>query len=770
MALDLRSNPQIGYQSRGYAPAPPPPTDENIDWFGLVRTLWRRKFFLIGFVGICLALTSAYVSTLEPGYEAEAQVMLNDRPTQVTDIQEVIEAQPFNENTMQGQVVLIQSRFMAERLADRLQLQMLPEFNPALGPDDGGVAALFNPANFIPDVLLNRLPRAWADTLIVTKDDPGLTDDRQAALLRTVIIKNVQDRISAVPANDSTVVSLNFVSSDPELAKLGANMLAELYLSEQLESKQSETRFGREFLEEEVARLRASVAAAEQAIQNYRQQTGLAANTGDQPTVDVQQLTGLTTQLVLSRGERAAAEARAKQVEQLLNSNSNLEAAAQLLESPTLTALRTREVELAQEIADLANEYGERHPLMVNLRSEQAQLDVRTKNEIRNIAQRLRDEVNVLRSREASLEANIDVIKQQLSQSSNAEIELQALERDAEADRELLLTYNNRLREVASQEKAQRPDARIIAPAILPIEPSYPRRPLIFGVAIFASLLMGSLAVFGLEMMDNTFRSSEQVDQVLGLPTLGMVPAIRGMEKRYGAPEDYVLDHPNSPFGEALRSLRTAMLLSGVERAPRTVLFTSSVPSEGKSSTAMCIARVHARSGRRTMIIDCDVRRARLHELARIENHYGLMDVLAHDRDLDEVTHIDDRSGAAFVTAGGVVPDPAALLASDRMRQLLQRASEDYDLVILDSPPVLSVSDARVLAQIADKTVFLVHWGSTRRSDVMMAVKQLVDAGADMAGLVLSRVNVKKHAGYGYSDSGLYHDDKYTKYYNTTSR
>ncbi len=306
----------------------------------------------------------------------------------------------------------------------------------------------------------------------------------------------------------------------------------------------------------------------------------------------------------------------------------------------------------------------------------------------------------------------------------------------------------------------------MISRAALPDEPTYPRRKLIFGVALVSALLAGSLAVFGLEGLDNTFRSSEQIEDLVGLPTLGLVPAIVGLDKRNGSPQDYVLDNPNSPFGEALRSLRTAMLLTSMGSPPKTILVTSSIPSEGKTSIAMCLARIHARSGRRTLIIDCDVRRPRLHELTGVANQSGLSDVLLQHRELNEVVLLDERSGAYFVTAGGPVPDPAALLASERMRRLLKEVASRFDLVIIDSPPVLSVSDARVLSQMTDKTVFLVHWGSTRRHDVMMGVKQLIEAGADVAGLVLSRVNVRKHARYGYRDSGYYYDDKYTKYYN----
>lgn len=761
MAIDVRTAPRIGYEPVRRR-APRQSGGDELDWFGLARTLWRRKLFLVGVVMLVLGVTAAYVSQLEPGYEAESLVMLNDRPSQiVANIPDVLGAPPPREDGLQSQLLLIQSRNMAERLVDELNLHLLPEFNPALRPQTVGLSSWLDPVRLIPAALIDRLPKAWADTLMTSTSGVEMTDQQHAALLRSEIVEHAVRGIQADAANAPTVISVKFISKDPQLAALGANALARLYLAETLEAKQTAARRAGEFLQHEIAGLRESVAVAEQAIANYRQASGLG-----QALPDEQQMQGLTTQLVLSRSQRAEAEARLRQVERLVSADTNLDAAAQMLDSPVLADLRARMVELNRQRAELANEYGERHPRMVNLRSEMSTIEERKTLEIRQIAQRLRDEVQVFRSREATLEANINSLQRQLSEHNEAEIGLTALERDADADRELLETYINRAKEIASQQKAQEPDARIISSAIVPDEATYPRRALIFGVALFGALLMGSLAVFGLEQLDNTFRSSEQIEDLIGLPTLGLVPAVAGFEKRYGSPQDYVLDNPNSPFGEAVRSLRTAMLLTSVSAPPRTILLTSSIPSEGKTSMAMCLARVSARSGRRTIIIDCDIRRPRLHELTGMANQSGLSDVLLRQRELDDVIHADERSGAAFVTAGAPVPDPAAVLSSERMRKLLKDLASRYDLVILDSPPVLSVSDARVLSQMVDKTIFLVHWGSTRRHDVMMGVKQLIEAGADVAGLVLNRVNVRKHARYGYRDSGYYYDDKYTKYYN----
>ena len=509
---------------------------------------------------IVLGLTAAYVSRMPPAYEAEALVMLNDRPAQaVPNIPDVVVGSPPSEDSLQSQILLIKSRSMAERLVDQLNLHLLPEFNPALQPKSADFAAWVDPARLVPGWLLDHLPKAWADTLMTTSASGEMTDQQRAALLRAQIIETVLDSIMAEPANRSTVIGLKFVSTDPALAALGANTLARLYLSEQLDSKQTASRRASDFLEHEIERLRATVASAEQAVQDYRRQHGLAGAAPDQ-----QQLTELTTQLVTSRAERAQSEAKLRQVERLLNSGADLNQAAQLLDSPVLTELRARELDLNRQRAELSSEYGPRHPQMLNLQAELKTLEQRKQGEIKQIAQRLRDEVQVGRSREAMLQSSIENLKSQLAQHNEAEIGLEALQREATADRDLLETYINRVKEISSQQKAQEPDAQVISRAALPDEPTYPRRKLIFGVALVGALLVGSLAVFGLEGLDNTFRSSEQIEDLIGLPALGLVPAIAGLDKRYGSPQDYVLDNPNSPFGEALRSLRTAMLLTSM--------------------------------------------------------------------------------------------------------------------------------------------------------------------------------------------------------------
>lgn len=718
---------------------------DDLDLLAVGRSLWRHKFLPLGCLAASLLVTAAYIGRMPEVFEAEALVMLTGqaRPAEIPGTSPP--ATP-NEEGLSNQLLLLTSSKMAGQLVDRMSLHLRPEFNPALR-ETGSWA--------LPAWLIEWLPESWAEKIIASTSDVPMTDLAQAQRLREEIVEETMARISGSLVDGSTTASIKFQSTDPRLAADGVNALAELYLAEQLTAKRHASDSALSFFEPEIERLRASLQADEQAIQTYRNEHAL-----DEAQPSEQQVSELTTQLVISRSETAEMEARLRQVERVLASDIDLPQAAQVLRSDVLTALNLRAVELSRQEAELGRELGPNHPQMQVLRAERAALEESKRAEMGQIAKSLSDEVQVGRSRERALATNIDSLRRQLARYRQAEIGLAALQRDADADRDLLETYINRSKEVASQQKAQMPDAQIIATASMPDEASYPRRPLILGVVAMGSLLLGSLAAFGREALDKTIRSSEQIEELIGLPGLGLVPAIKDR-----SPASFVLDNPNSPFGAAVRRLRTKMLLTSGTGAPRTILVTSSVPGEGKTSLAVSLGRTNARSGKRTLLIDCDLRRPRVHEVTEVPNLAGLSDVLQNRVSLKEAIVSDKRSGVDILGAGGGVFDPEVLLASPAMVELISAAAASYDLVILDSPPVLSVGDALVLSRLADKTVFLAQWGSTHRDDVLLSVQQLLEAGADMAGVALSQVDVRKHATYSFSDSGHYYDEKYTKYY-----
>ena len=444
------------------------------------RILWRRRLLVLGSPAVVLGLTTAYVATLPPLFQAATLVAMSDGRAGLEPRSAEPTAIPSQERDLVDQLPLVKSRAMAAQLIDRLDLQLSAEFNPRLGldsawgPDGRGALGL------IPAALLDA-PR-----------ETELTDAELAARLRHQIVDAVLPRIHAEPAGTS-VLSLQFVAADPNLAAAGATALAELYLEDRREAWQQERQRERERLGEEVERLAMAIGATENAIAELR-----ATSIAGPEQASEQDLLDLTGELAYWRNERAELEVRLGQVGGPLDSEASLDRVAQSLDPALLGKLRGREVELERELAELAQAHDEQDPQISGLRAELVALDDEKRFEVEQSLGQLEQEVALIRSREAALEARVETLRGRLAESRVVG-DLETLERQAEADRELLRTYVARAEALESAPQAPELDARIVAPAVAPKEPSYPRLGLIYGTALGGALLLGGLLALGAE-------------------------------------------------------------------------------------------------------------------------------------------------------------------------------------------------------------------------------------------------------------------------------
>jgi capsular exopolysaccharide synthesis family protein len=406
---------------------------------------------------------------------------------------------------------------------------------------------------------------------------------------------------------------------------------------------------------------------------------------------------------------------------------------------------------------------------MIKMQAELADVKKNIQVEVGRIVAGLKNDVEVARSREGALAGSLQGLENHQGQLGGAQVKLHALEREADANRTLFETFLNRFKQTSSQEDLQAADARLISAANLPAEPVFPKPKVMIPAGMLAGVMLGVMLALLMETLDRGFRSMEQVELYTGLSPLGLVPELPMRAQQQVRPADYVVQHPTSAYAEAIRTVRTAVLLNQKSGgSTKTVLVTSSMPAEGKTSFVLSFARVSAMSGQKILVIDCDTRRPTVHKGLGLQNKHGIIDVLLGAKKLAEVVQKDRRSTVQVIAAGKSVPNPADLLASDKMKALLTHLRTQYDLIIIDSPPTLAVSDARVLSELVDKTVFISRWAETARDVAQMATRQLVQNGANMAGVLLTRVNVQKNARYGYADSG-YYGRKYTKYYGTAN-
>jgi capsular exopolysaccharide synthesis family protein len=371
------------------------------------------------------------------------------------------------------------------------------------------------------------------------------------------------------------------------------------------------------------------------------------------------------------------------------------------------------------------------------------------------VIQALESDARAAAANVRSMEEQLRLFEARVNQGQTAEIQLNALEREAEALRGLQKAVLERAQTTAAQTAIERPDARVLSVATLPATPSFPKVTLFVAAAVVLGLLFGLLVIWFLEQADSTIRSGDEVRSALSLPNLALVPMLRrGLLGRHRV-EDYVVRKPLSPFAESMRTLRAALWL-GAE-PPRVVVITAARPGEGKTTTSVALARSAAMNGERVLLIDCDVRQPSIGRIFRAEGAPGVTDLLLGQAVLERIIRRDHLSSLDYIPAGAAEIHSLGLFMSEAMAGLLDRVRRDYDLIVLDAPPALAMADARVVARLADATLLCVKWRDTPRSVVRNSLGLLEDAHARIVGACLTQVDAKVHGRSGYADAEVYH-------------
>lgn len=748
-----QSVPPPPVTAASHEPVPPAarefvPPETDIGLSDIIQVVNRRKWIVMAIVFSITFVAAIALFRVTPLFTARTQILIEGRTANIVHFESVVAGLTGDEETIKSEAEILRSRSLGNSVVEGLALDDDPEFNSALRPP-GRLARIMSSIGW---------QSADANS-VETGALAGEAADRE----RVLVVDAFLNRLEVTPRKRTRVLTVKFTSEDPVKAASIVNTLADQYILSQLQSKFEATQRANDWLNERVTELREKVAAAETAVEQFRQQSGLLQGKGF--TLTSQEIAELNTQLILARTARAEAEARLKQVSTLVEAQDGVNTAAEVLDSPLVQRLREQQAEVERRVAELSTELGELHPRMINLWAEASDLQQKIDDEVDKIVRGLENEVEIARAREASLSRSLEQLKARAAEANQDEVQLRALEREAEASRTLLATMLARFKETTSQEdfSVQQADARIISKADVPADPSFPQKKVVLGLVFLGSSMLAGLIVLLLELLDNGFRSGEQIEQATGASSLGFIPRLSRSVRRKKLPHDFIVEQPKSALGESIRTLHWSIGLTSPDHPPKTVLITSAVPEEGKTTIGVSLARIQALGGQKTLIIDADTRNPGVHTAFGMANTWGLVDVLTDGADLEDVLKTDEKTGARVLTAGASVPNAPDLLASERMRRLIQRLAASHDLIVIDSPPVMAATDALILSKEADTTVFVVHWAKTSRQRVRLALQRIHKAGGRLGGVLLSMVDVKKHAQYSYGDSGSYYGalDKY---------
>jgi succinoglycan biosynthesis transport protein ExoP len=702
----------------------------------LLRILRVRRNIILGSFLAVVVVTAIVVFQLTPRYTATALVMLEQRQTKVVDVEAVLSGLPTDPTSVENQVQILRSRSLMSRVVDKLRLDQDSEFNP---PDGGG---------FLRRAARAVLPSNWGRPLAT------LSADQKAAETRNAVVDRLLEDLNVIVQGRSTAIQIRFTSDDAGKAARVANAIAGAYVEDQLNAKFEATQAATKWLADRVQELGSQVQAAEAAVQQYKAEHGLNENTGGDSVIG-QQLGQLNGQLVVARSDLAEQEAKFARVAELRGSGRSADV-SQVVASPLIAQLRGQEAEMIRQEAELSSRYGPRHPQMLDIQNQKRNLKAKIDEEVQRVVETVSNDVAIARARVSSLQASLNQLTNVSAGENRAKVRLKELESTATSNRSLYEAFLSRFKETQSQEGIQTPDARIISQADVPQAPSFPNKTLMLGLAAPGGLFLGFLLAMFAEKLEAGFRTGAEVEQLLELPVLAVLP------EASGSPADIVVDKPMSSFAEAVRGLQMGLVLSNVDKRPKVVVVTSSLPNEGNTTVAISLARLAAHSGQKVALVEGDLRRPTAAAVLGATPKTGLVEALSGQASLESCLVRDPRSGVRLLAAVGKISNPPDLLGSTAMARLIRELAATHDLVVIDSAPLLPVNDTKTLARLADAVVFVVRWEKTAREAVLGGARALADAGAPVAGVVLARADRTRHQYYSYGNGNY---SKYNAYY-----
>ena len=483
-----------------------------------------------------------------------------------------------------------------------------------------------------------------------------------------------------------------------------------------------------------------------------------------------QQVADLNSQLAIQRAERSEARARLDAVRTQIERGVRADTIAEVLESEVIRELRRQQAEIARRQADLSGRYGPRHPEILAVQREIADVEAQIDAEIDRIVASLENEVNVSAQRVSSLQQSLQAARNELAVNNSAIVRLRELEREAEASRALFEAFLNRFRQTNEAEGLAEADARIIANASIPQSPSSPNVLLNLALGIVLAGVAGVGVVFILEVFDNGLQTDSDIERDLGLPHIASVPMLKaGLLSRFSGEEPidpgaYVVQKPLSSFAESFRTIRSAIRVSSIDGEGKIVAITTALPGEGKTTTTTSLGRVSAMSGTKTIVVDCDIRRRLLTKAIQDEVDKGLLEVLNGEVDFADAIVKDEKTDMDLLPVRETTFTPRDVFGSKAFEELLEKLRAEYDQVILDTAPVLAVADTREITSKADLVILAARWKKSAVGVVRKALQELQASKANIIGVVLNRVDMEAQARYGYDTQGYYYQS-YRKYY-----
>lgn len=714
---------------------------DKLDLRAVLTTLQRRilLFFIVFATVLCMA---AYLTIKQPTlYVAAAEMVLNMRQDQIVPNETSSAAALTPADRADTEVEVLKSRDLAERVADALELDRDPTFNPALSAP----------------------PRSsWFRNLLGGSDEPARAPTR--AEMRRMVIDILGNSLSVERLGQTYAMQVSVTTGSPINAARIANEYVRQYTQGQQQDKVKRSNVAAKFLEKRLEELRVQAQADTANVQRYRIANNLLSTSG--ASLTEQEIAAYNQAVTSARAQNSEDLARLSTARSQLLRGSSGEDVGEALGSSVISSMRSKQAEVSGRLALLRARYQPIHPEVRRVAKELEDIDEQIQAEIKRVISNLDARAHVSRERLGSIAGSLETARGKLAQNNAAMTGLDDLQRRAQSSQSLYESYLNRYKEAVAEGGTERPDASVISRAQVPLAPTSPRPKLNMMLGGVLGVGAGLAAAFLAEMLFSGLTTGSEAEQRLGLAYLGGVPLLSSLRGRSGQADEAVVSAPRSSFAEAFRTVLTSIRQVCLG-TPRVLLVTSALPREGKTTIAICLARTISRQngGGRTLLIDGDfsqpeTSRKLVPDGARI----GLLDVLNGNALLDDALVRDTVTDMDILP---VVDQPAEdldVMAGPAMQTLLDELRKRYACIVIDTAPVLPVATTRELAAMADTVVFVVRWRHTPDHAITAALRLLRSQRAKIAGVVLSRIDMRRQVRVGHGDP-TYYFPKYKKYY-----
>ncbi len=724
--------------------------DTEIHLRDYFRVIGKRKGTIITFFVLTMTIVIIATFTATPLYFTSSKVMI-ERNTS-GDLTSSYRYLSYDPEFIETQNQLIMSAAVAGKAVKSLDVEQI--YNSFFPVEEDNPSYFLSLKRWIKTQVTNLKEMMGIDRLLSASKDTvekQITAEIQIPMTKAQQIEAViKSNISVQPVENSRILQIGYISDNPALSMKVANAVAQAYIDELVDMQMEVSGYSVGWMSKKAEIQREKLEESEKELNDYKQKHDIVT-VEDKITVLPERLSDLSRQLTAAETKRKEMYAVYLQVKNV--SPKMLETVPAVVQTAAVESINQKILQAEQKISELSKKYGPKHPRMMTAHNELTSLKQKKLEELNIAVKTIENEYLLAQSNERDLRHLLDQTKSEATRLGEKSIQLNILQRKVDTNRYLYDALVKKMKEKGITERSQAVNVWIIEEAQMPESPAKPRKKRNILLGILLGLFGGIGLAFFFEYLDNTVKTPEDVEEKFSIPVISAIDLLKDKKQSI---VDNVLSDSSSLIAESFKGLRTSVFLSAADKPPKRLLITSITPGEGKSSISACLAATIAHAGKKVLLIDADMRKPVQHKNFTLENSSGLSSYLAGVSNLQESVHQHPIDNLDIITSGPIPPNPSELLDSQKFKSFLSQIKDEYDMVIVDTPPMASVTDPIILSKLVDGVIIVTWAGKTTYEMLGKGLKQLKEVNAPLTGLVLNRFSAKK-SGYYYNYGDYYY-------------